>query len=812
MARVRAGGTTSDFVYTTVGGVIRVASATLTIWSAETGGTQLTDLLLDGNPVTTIPVPSTGQVPDFDLPDGAYDAWASADGGATRVKLAVQSEDAQFAAAVANSTSATHGVLSATYASKPSVSIDLCGAPYNCVPGDDITAELQAAVTAIHAFAKSGEVVISKVGTYLLDGPLQTGTVTVSDPEGIEPDRSYTYAGRVVFPARNFFNTSGQAITIRGPVRPTSGVDQTGRPEGVIIQTTATDGWMFDMIPAQSHWEWKWTGVMPIFQNLVFRAPNNPTVGGLNLEVALRCLIENCSVDTPNWVYPAAGSKEAVVLPHYYNNGDVVMRNVNVRGFPYGIRVSEHCVLDNVNVHAARSAFTSVGGGHSNWFGYVDVENCETIFDLNVPSSHPLIVFGHIDTENANVTGSFNSNTFAKGTGIIQGKIDLNITNAQPWSHGAVGTVMKQLDLANVGQGVGAGWRSLNVEDTFQRLQNVAVTGTAAPGLAWPTLHPWRTKAGGWSVASNRLTGTDGTRNLAIVSPRDPLGSRSVSATVKTGSSGYNATVIACRKYDDDTGIWARLTGGNLVCSVGYDTPFATITGVVAANTTYNVEVAVYFDRGKPRLCKVYLDGVLKVTHTMTSAEVTALTGSTTYPYGDDGVETKDTTSYFTSFKVRDVSLVDDSPSEVRIPASQMMIANGAPSQIASGGVWPCWQLDQSSGEGIVGNVRVPTDWNSCSISVEGYNVAATTGNVVVRAYYAAKAVGDGATSFGGPTDVTVAAGSQNVLQETQIVAATSIGTGKSAFSVRIDRQAADANDTLGNDYAISAVILRRVT
>lgn len=115
MARVRAGGTTSDFVYSSgAGGLIRTTSATLTVWSAESGGAQLTDLLLDGNPVSTIPVPSTGQVPDFDLPDGVFDAWVSADGGSTRVKLTVASEDAQFAAAVANPASATRGALSAT--------------------------------------------------------------------------------------------------------------------------------------------------------------------------------------------------------------------------------------------------------------------------------------------------------------------------------------------------------------------------------------------------------------------------------------------------------------------------------------------------------------------------------------------------------------------------------------------------------------------------------------------------------------------------------------------------------------------------
>ena len=51
MARASFGGSASDYVYDTVpnDGYVRFGAATLTLWDAETGGGQYTDLLLEGS-------------------------------------------------------------------------------------------------------------------------------------------------------------------------------------------------------------------------------------------------------------------------------------------------------------------------------------------------------------------------------------------------------------------------------------------------------------------------------------------------------------------------------------------------------------------------------------------------------------------------------------------------------------------------------------------------------------------------------------------------------------------------------------------
>ena len=94
MARADFGGSVPDFIFTTatVGGIGNVmqlpAGASLTFYSAKTGGTQHTDLRLAADPntpVSSIAVSSDGQIPDFQGPDGVTTMWAT--GGLTRVRI-----------------------------------------------------------------------------------------------------------------------------------------------------------------------------------------------------------------------------------------------------------------------------------------------------------------------------------------------------------------------------------------------------------------------------------------------------------------------------------------------------------------------------------------------------------------------------------------------------------------------------------------------------------------------------------------------------------------------------------------------------
>lgn len=117
MARSNLGGGVGDFTF----GVFNFAGkqlldlepATLTMWSAATGGTQYTDLLLASNPVTSIPVGPDGQIPVFQGPDGVTSVWA--DAGSTRVQMLaltdIATQVAAHAADVLGVVATTDGVM-----------------------------------------------------------------------------------------------------------------------------------------------------------------------------------------------------------------------------------------------------------------------------------------------------------------------------------------------------------------------------------------------------------------------------------------------------------------------------------------------------------------------------------------------------------------------------------------------------------------------------------------------------------------------------------------------------------------------------
>ena len=87
--------------------------------------------------------------------------------------------------------------------------LDLCRAPYNCVPGTDITTALQAAVNLCSTANTDGNIYASTPGVYLINGAVQTGTAF-----------GYSYAGQILFPARDPSGHKPISIRIMGMTPP----------------------------------------------------------------------------------------------------------------------------------------------------------------------------------------------------------------------------------------------------------------------------------------------------------------------------------------------------------------------------------------------------------------------------------------------------------------------------------------------------------------------------------------------------------------------------------------------------------------
>lgn len=100
MVRYTFGGSAVDLlVNPDARGVLRTTSGDLRIWDDRVGGSQVTDLRLNGSPVETIPVGVDGLVPLFEGPDGETEIWIEAD--AARVRLYSTDGLDQIAPAVA---------------------------------------------------------------------------------------------------------------------------------------------------------------------------------------------------------------------------------------------------------------------------------------------------------------------------------------------------------------------------------------------------------------------------------------------------------------------------------------------------------------------------------------------------------------------------------------------------------------------------------------------------------------------------------------------------------------------------------------
>jgi hypothetical protein len=91
-----------------------VPGATVTFWSAATGGTQLTDLLdMTNAAVTSVTTDANGAVPQLQGPDGTWTMWADANGGAGPRRMMGATDLTSLASTDLAAVTATAGV---TYA------------------------------------------------------------------------------------------------------------------------------------------------------------------------------------------------------------------------------------------------------------------------------------------------------------------------------------------------------------------------------------------------------------------------------------------------------------------------------------------------------------------------------------------------------------------------------------------------------------------------------------------------------------------------------------------------------------------------
>ena len=161
------------------------------------------------------------------------------------------------------------------------------------------------------------------------------------------------YCGRIIIPAID--SPKWIALEIVGESQPATLFGTIGRNElssnNSIVKCLATSGPAVITAEPTSPIPGDFSRVHVVLRDLDVRTGDNPAIGGIDLEWASQCRIENVFVNTG--VYNVQASKPThgtigLVTPACNNGALTILRNEIVTGFYTGIQVNEHTDGDNI--------------------------------------------------------------------------------------------------------------------------------------------------------------------------------------------------------------------------------------------------------------------------------------------------------------------------------------------------------------------------------------------------------------------------------------------------------------------------------
>lgn len=544
--------------------------------------------------------------------------------------------------------------------------VDLCAAPYNCLPElTDCTTAIQSAVNLI-AEKKASIWYFSKTARYLVGGPQKTGEAF-----------GYKYSGQILYPARTV--AEGQLlIHAKGAASPTkpllgsTGDEKTQEVTGSVLVSNATSGNVFDVIPAFETNGVPFSDLLPIFEDIVVQTPSNPQCGGINMSAA-KCFQQKGALriegpgETEGGIdqteTPLTGSGVGLSLPKLGNGGNIKLENTTIHGFPTALGISEHLVGSQIFIGTCNKAIECYGLGHANHFGYVSVEECETVLYSPNSTKHGALIYGLIDHENLGSSTLYSTpgNFIEDPLSEIHGKIMLKYTAATANSgYPVVGGQNLDVEFLEQGagqQGVGVGWKNTFPIDNF--LRSAIVAGNL--GCATNTAHPWRIVLGSFTSENK---GTFGLvklekNELSQATVRVPIqgtGSRVIRAELTPSATGSvaNVGVTVGGNTSTGSGLWVRLREGKvqLLGTKGTVVDEATQAGGSLLALAVVVNYPLY--RGAPTSVVVYVGETEKFTYNLTTEERAEMLAPITQFYFEDGIKNnKDMESTIQHFEVQ---------------------------------------------------------------------------------------------------------------------------------------------------------------
>ena len=224
------------------------------------------------------------------------------------------------------------------------------------------------------------------------------------------------YRGRITIPPVANSSSSQLAIEIVGESEPPPVWGTIGafplRQKGTIIKSLATSGAaVISASQSPNALYDAFSAVHVIIRNLDVRTYNNPKIGGIDLNFAAQCRLENVFINTDIYnvqaSQPTYGTK-GLVTPANNNAALTILRNVTVTGYHTGIVANEHTDGDNIVVASNINGVEFSTANHASRFGrlgtyrntnHITVTGAHgfTIKQLNIEKTGP----GQTDANNA---------------------------------------------------------------------------------------------------------------------------------------------------------------------------------------------------------------------------------------------------------------------------------------------------------------------------------------------------------------------------------------------------------------------------
>jgi hypothetical protein len=188
------------------------------------------------------------------------------------------------------------------------------------------------------------------------------------------------YRGRILIPGTKEWIT----IEIAGESEPTPVFGTIGSfpfpSKGTILKCISESGPA--VISAKNNPEKlyaSFSGTYVILRNLDVRTYDNPGIGGIDLQHAAQCKIENVFINTDRYNVQASKPTHGtagIITPSCNNAALTILRNVIVTGYHTGILVNEHTDGDNINLASNVNGLEFAFAHHASRFGRVGAQRC----------------------------------------------------------------------------------------------------------------------------------------------------------------------------------------------------------------------------------------------------------------------------------------------------------------------------------------------------------------------------------------------------------------------------------------------------